>query len=225
MSDNQSGDWTTNLDSINTKLVWPDITIAESQELYRVWAESGTYDQVIKDPAAYNGPKALLKAVQSVVTDKNALFLDIGAGTGLVGEVLNESGYKNLHALEPQPKFAELTGSKGFYSKVFTQFIGGDSPVSAPDDTYDVLVSSGAFAPGHIPCSAIPEAIRLVKPGGYIIICLREENLTIATEYRGRLEPLWNKLEEETKWKLIEKTRYPNHYADKGGLCILYRVC
>ena len=32
-------------------------------------------------------------------------------------------------------------------------------------DYYDALICSGAFGEGHVPCTALTEFIRLVKPG------------------------------------------------------------
>ena len=32
-------------------------------------------------------------------------------------------------------------------------------------DTYDGVTAAGCFSPGHVPCAALHELIRIVKPG------------------------------------------------------------
>ena len=32
-------------------------------------------------------------------------------------------------------------------------------------DTYDGVTAAGCFSPGHVPCVALHELIRIVKPG------------------------------------------------------------
>ena len=38
-------------------------------------------------------------------------------------------------------------------------------------DKYDMVVQSGAMGEGHLPCEAMCEMIRIVKPGLFCIIC------------------------------------------------------
>ena len=48
----------------------------------------------------------------------------------------------------------------------------GSIPIN--DETYDVVMSSNGFAPGQIYPSAIPEILRVLRPGGYLIWTMRE---------------------------------------------------
>ena len=210
--------------AVDTHILRLDITQQESQDLYRQWAHQGTYDVQAKDPSAWQGPVQLQAAVTEFITDRGALFLDVGAGTGLTGQAMKDLGFHNLHALEPLQEFVETAREKGVYANILQEFIGGDKPTSAPDDTYDVIITAGAFGPGHIPTSAVPEMVRIVKPGGHIIISMREEWLWLVPEYKDRLEPCMQRLEQDGKWTLLKKKTYQNHYANKDGILFVYRV-
>jgi len=212
-----------NTKSINSVLFNSDITLEESQKLYKKWATSGTYDTDMIGAGNYSALTQLVKAVTDFVSDKDNLILDVGAGTGLSGKVLFDAGYTNLHALEPCQEFVEILESKQLYSHVLPEFIGGGNKVNSSDDTYDAVVSSGAFGPGHIPSDAILEMLRLVKRGGHVIIVMREECLWTVPEYKTNLQSTWDRLATEGQWTLASRTTYPNHYADKSGLVVVYK--
>ena len=61
--------------------------------------------------------------------------------------------------------------------------------------------------------------------GGYVIVSMREEFLRTVPDYNGKLEAMWDRLETEGKWKQVRKLVYPNHYGNKDGLAITYKIC
>ena len=54
---------------------------------------------------------------------RDVKVLDIGAGTGLVGEVLHNKGFRNIDALEPALDMLNIAGTKGIYSKLYNEYI------------------------------------------------------------------------------------------------------
>jgi ubiquinone/menaquinone biosynthesis C-methylase UbiE len=60
---------------------------------------------------------------------------------------------------------------------------------------------------GHIPVTAIAEMIRVVKPGGTVVIVMREEYLTYVKEYVNKLEPYMKDLEDKGFWKQVRPAR------------------
>jgi len=209
--------------SVNACLLRTDITLEQSQEIYRQWAVTGTYDKDISDIKKYGALQQLVKAVTDNISDKNSLILDCGAGTGLSGKVLQDEGYTRLHALEPLKEFVDVLKSKQIYSNILPEFIGGGHKVSAADNTYDAIVSSGMFGPGHNPADSVLEMERVVKPGGHVITVMREEYLWTVPDYKENLQRLWDKLEADGKWKLVSRITYPNHFAGKNGLVIIFQ--
>ena len=69
----------------------------ELAERYDVWAKD--YDEDLDDGFGWIGPQRAVDFFVKYV-GKEARILDAGAGTGLVGELLNKQGYKNLIAMD-----------------------------------------------------------------------------------------------------------------------------
>ncbi|CAG0887304.1 unnamed protein product [Darwinula stevensoni] len=57
--------------------------------------------------------------------------------------------------------------SKGIYMNTIVTYIGKDHPIPIEDETYDLEVTSGSFAPGHMYPDSIPELVRVIKRGGH----------------------------------------------------------
>ncbi|XP_072169630.1 methyltransferase-like protein 27 [Diadema setosum] len=145
-------------------------------KLYDDWAEEGSYDKVHAD-AGYKGPKAAAGKLDTLLGEnKNARILDAGAGTGLVGEELSKSGFTNICAVDPSQKLLDVCKSKGCYTELIKSFIG-PTPLLLKDNSFDAVVSSGVFLPGHCDGSSLKELVRLVKPGGFIVIAMRHTHL------------------------------------------------
>ncbi|RUS88436.1 hypothetical protein EGW08_003773, partial [Elysia chlorotica] len=89
--------------------------------------------------------------------------------------------------------------------------------------SYDAVTASGCFCAGHVPCTAIFEIFRLLKPGGYFLNCMREEYLYEVPEYKDRLVRMLNDLEKQGLIKSVEWTVYPNHYVGKPGVRMIYQ--
>lgn len=61
--------------------------------------------------------------------------------------------------------------------------------------------------------------------GGRIVIVTRAEHLTAVEEYRDRLEPLMKQLEDQGKWRQLERTIFQGFFLDKEGILLKYEVC
>lgn len=81
----------------------------------------------------YRGPKIAANFCDILTTDKNAEILDIGAGTGFVGEYLSQHGFKNVDALEPSKGMLEIAEKKKVYRNFYLEGISKDKPTSRPE--------------------------------------------------------------------------------------------
>ncbi|XP_048249305.1 methyltransferase-like protein 27 isoform X2 [Haliotis rufescens] len=198
------------------------ITISQAVEQYSTWSRKYEKDLC---PGRYKGPMIAGKVVADYFEDdrEKKKIIDIAAGTGFVAEHLRTHGFVHIDALEPSSKMLLRAKEKGLYEDYYTEYLC-EVPLPIPNDTYDCAVTSGGMGEGHIPCSGIPELIRIVKPGGIICIIMREVFLRDVDEYKDRLEPLMDSLEKEGKWRQVSRVIIPNYFIVMSGIVFLYRV-
>ena len=96
---------------------------------------------------------------------KDRRILDVGAGTGVIGELLTANGYYNLDALDGTPKMLEIAEQKNCYQNYIVSYVTPDIRLPIEDQVYDVVILAGVFCPGHIRVEAFDQIVRVVKPG------------------------------------------------------------
>ncbi|XP_046385475.1 uncharacterized protein LOC124155571 [Ischnura elegans] len=209
---------------INNSARKKGITHEEMVKVYNNWADK--YDNDLR-PGLYNGPEIVVNALTDCLTKdkrRNLKLLDVAAGTGRVGELLLKIGFEcSMDALDPAEKMLDILKSKGIYKRTWHDSIGYHQ-TEIPKDEYDVVLSAGAMAEGHIPVAAIDEMVRILKPGGILITIIREEYLTKIEEYTGKLEHCFQKLVNEKKIKLVSRTVVPNYSFQNNGVVYIYEA-
>jgi hypothetical protein len=89
------------------------------------------------------------------------------------------------------------------------------------DDTFAAVFSTGVFTEGHAPASAMYELVRITRPGGHIILTVRD----IVLDARG-FRRIFNELAGTGRWTLIEESptipRLCRRRAGRAGqsLCV-----
>ena len=176
--------------------VYASPDLKELSQRYDQWA--GEYDKDMVEVFGSVGPKKTVDIfTKHVSTD--AKVLDVGAGTGLVGEILYSKGYKDISALDISWQMLEEARKKKVYSELSQGILG--ETLDLPTDNYQAIMAKGVFAPNHAPSSAFDELIRITQKGGIIVFTLR------ADYYENSDFPDKQKsLETAKQWKLIEKT-------------------
>lgn len=187
------------------------VSVHDSQEAYRQWA--GTYE---KDAERYkfNGHlkvASILKDLYPEIERDKIRILDIGAGTGLVGKEVKKYGFQHIDALEPSEAMMNEAKKANVYENYFVEFLT-ESPTSVLADSYDVITGGGVYGRVHIPCEALYEMIRIVRPGGYIIIVANYDIVRTSKMYEG-LETLMDKLEANGKWKKVSRETWETDYG------------
>ena len=138
-------------------------------EVYRDWAKKYDYDNdhvlgTVSQPKSVNLLSTRLK-------DKTAKIIDVGCGTGLVGEKLKAKDFIYFDGLDISKDMLSIAKSRG-YRSLFLGSLNKQLPVL--DDAYDAAMCIGVFTHGHVSSDGYNELCRIVKPGGYVCFTINE---------------------------------------------------
>ena len=138
-------------------------------EVYRDWAKKYDYDNdhvlgTVSQPKSVNLLSTRLK-------DKTAKIIDVGCGTGLVGEKLKAKDFIYFDGLDISKDMLSIAKSRG-YRNLFLGSLNKQLPVF--DDAYDAAMCIGVFTHGHVSSDGFNELCRIVKPGGYVCFTINE---------------------------------------------------
>ena len=105
-----------------------------------------------------------IEAVSPVVAKDDLKLLDIGAGSGLIGQKFAAGGFSNLTATDLSPKMLALAEKKGIYKALVCDSLYNWRRHFKVGQ-FDVVFSCSVFTPGQLKPNALDEIICLVKPG------------------------------------------------------------
>ena len=185
----------------------------ELEERYDQWAAD--YDQDLEEHFMWLSPRAAVSVFTKLVPNP-AKVLDAGAGTGLVGELLADLGYRDLVAIDLSQGMLDEARSKNVYSELHQMVLG--ERLDFDSGLFDGVVSVGVFTLGHAPASSFDELIRVTKPGGYVIFSLRTD-----VYEEGGFEAKQQELEAQGKWTLVEVTE-PFQPLPKGEPEVFHQI-
>ena len=137
-----------------------------TQPLYDEW--SLTYEQDLVGNLGYTGHLIAANALAGVAPNKAAAIIDIGCGTGLVGQELKALGYFRIDGIDISEEMLNVARPKAIYSKLTSGDLMKTTLIEA--GAYQAAVCAGSFAPGHLGPECYPEIIRMVQPGNPIVI-------------------------------------------------------
>ncbi|TPI77316.1 class I SAM-dependent methyltransferase [Mesorhizobium sp. B2-8-9] len=140
----------------------------EVAAVYDSWAE--TYDADMSS-AGYRHPTICLALLTRHLPRGAEPLLDAGAGTGLIGEWLAITGYPTVEALDISQGMLDKAGAKGVYTALHRLAMGDALPFA--NDAYAGIVSAGVFTSGHVGIEGLDELIRICRPGGIIVLTVK----------------------------------------------------
>ena len=142
----------------------------ETKQLYRDWAQ--TYDKTMVEGLGYLSPIKAAKLLALNIPNKDALILDVGTGTGLVGKELAALGYANIDGIDYSAPMLEVARKTGIYGALLEADL--TEPLSTKSNSYDALICIGTFTHGHVGADCLDELFRILKPGGKFITAIRK---------------------------------------------------
>lgn len=141
---------------------------AEVAAHYDGWAESYDADMAAN---GYRHPTICLALLARHLPRGTQPVLDAGAGTGLVGEWLGIIGYPRVEALDISEGMLAVARRKGVYAAHHVLALGGDLPFEG--GYFGGVISTGVFTTGHVGAEALDELIRITRPGGAIVLTVK----------------------------------------------------
>jgi predicted TPR repeat methyltransferase len=99
--------------------------------------------------------------------------LDAGAGTGLLGGWLKILGYGPVEGVDLSPGMLEVAARKGVYDRL----VRGDLTARLPfeDGRFAGAVCAGVFTTGHVGAEGLDEILRVVQPGGALVLTVKDK--------------------------------------------------
>jgi predicted TPR repeat methyltransferase len=142
----------------------------ETRAFYDKWAE--VYDEELTENA-YQQPARCAAALRELADPDGCAVLDVGCGSGLSGLALRGAGFEIIDGCDFSPGMLEKAGKTGIYRRLFTTDLNSP-PMDAPDTAYDAATCVGVFSFGHVMADAVDDILRVLKPGGSLVIGLND---------------------------------------------------
>ena len=181
-------------------------------EVYRDWAKRYDYDNenilgTVSQPKSVNLLSTKLK-------DKTAKIIDVGCGTGLVGESLKAKKFIYFDGIDISKDMLSIAKSRG-YRNLFLGSLSKQLPIL--DDAYDSAMCVGVFTHGHVSSEGFNELCRIVKPGGYVCFTINE-----GVFQKYGFKEMIAKLQTDRTWEVISlyKDDYMTLENVKGYYCL-----
>lgn len=140
----------------------------EIAALYDGWA--ATYDDEMAK-AGYRHPSIGLALLSRYLPRGAGPILDAGCGTGLLGAWLGIMGLGPVEGLDLSPGMLAHARAKGGYARLHTLALGRDLPFA--DGQFAGVISTGVFTTGHVGAEGLPELIRILRPGGTLVLTVK----------------------------------------------------
>ena len=146
-------------------------TPEDNIKLYKVWASSYDYDFAKKND--YRSPVLISNYYDKYSNKNDVPVLDVGAGTGLIAEVMNKKNTIDIDAIDISPEMLESAKSKNCYNKLIEADLTKNLDID--NNYYGAIVSAGTFTHGHIGPNALDELLRITKPSGLFVITIHSK--------------------------------------------------
>jgi len=158
------------LEETLTKILVGNCDLDSTIKYYDAWSDK--YNEEVE--GHYTGHVKCVDAFLQLDLDRNIQILDVAAGTGLLGAELAKHGYRFIDAIDSSWGMLLKARKQNIYKEYIHARVGNLQSIPVNDQTYDAILMSNGFAPGHIYPSALIEMLRVLRPGGYLIWTMRD---------------------------------------------------
>jgi SAM-dependent methyltransferase len=189
-----------------------------------IYAIPGLYERLFHDELQCASPSTVRRLLSEVLEQRGRdaselRVLDLGAGSGMVGEELRDIGASHLVGLDIC-EVARVAAERDRPS-VYDEYLVADMTAPEPsadralrDARLNCLISVAALGFGDIPPKAFANAFNYIATGGLIVFTLRDRFLERGdkTGYRA----LINRILDASVARPIIRTRYRHRLSASG---------
>lgn len=190
----------------------------------RLYAVPGLYEHIVQELLGCRSPQVaatgLARAAQKLdLAPQRLCVLDIGAGTGLVGELLRELSFPEVIGLDAldQARAACLRDRPGVYS----DYLVGDLTDPAAELSAQLrehrpgaLIAAGAFGGTHAPAGALSNALTLLPSGAPVVFTI--DRRWLRTDDPGGFRTPMDRMLDSGKLSLLERTSFQHRLTTTG---------
>ncbi len=198
------------------------VHLHEYERLYRV---PGLYEHIVQDLLACRSPQVAAGALGSALTELaldpgQIALLDLGAGTGIVGELANAIGVSDVIGLDALD--AACTACLRDRPGIYRDYLVGD--LAAPPGALlerlrrhrpTALISAGALGGTHAPPAALNNALELLPPGAPVVFTIDER--WTQTDDEGGFRTALTRLIDSGGVRLLRRARFQHRVSTVGN--------
>jgi hypothetical protein len=201
-----------------------DEEIVHLHDYQRLYAVPGLYEHIVQELLGCRSPEVAAEGLALALTrleldPANLTLLDLGAGTGLVGELVRGLGVGHVVGLDAlaAARDACVRDRPGIYC----EYLVGDLAKPRPRLLADLreqhltgLVSAGAFGGTHVPSTALVRAIELLAVGAPVVFTIDERWLQ--TDGPGGFRTPVAQLLASGRLARLERSRFQHRLTTAG---------
>ena len=135
-------------------------TAEEASRLYAEWAS--TYDDDVFGALGFTGSARIAELLVGVLSDPAQPVVDLGCGTGAVGQRLAQLGVTTIDGIDLSPEMIAVAAGTGASRRLTVGDL--NDLQTSPNATYAASVSAGTFTTGHVGPGAVPRLVELLRP-------------------------------------------------------------
>ncbi len=147
-------------------------TADQTRDHYEAWA--ATYDEEVAGDNGYAQPERCAAALARILGGGpiGGPVLDVGCGSGLSGVALRDAGFADLDGCDLSPAMLDRARDTGVYRRLFEADL--NAGLDADRGSYAAAAAVGVFSFGHLEPATLREVLRVVRPGGAVVVGLND---------------------------------------------------
>jgi hypothetical protein len=201
-----------------------DEEIVDLHDYARIYGVAGLYEHVIQELLACSSPQVAIDGLADALAQlgsdpAHTVLLDLGAGTGVVGELARDLGVATVIGLD------SLSAARAACLRdrphVYRDYIVGDLATAPPELVARVrrhrptaLISAGALGGKHAPPAALVNALELLPIGAPVVFTIDERWLR--TDAPGGFRTAVARLFDSGRLRLLRRTRFQHRLSTSG---------